>query len=451
MAPSRPQASTPGSPESGLDPRFYGLFLAFNRRLLAILRHLRPPLSTNESHILAAVGDRPGVAARELVEMLGIEKSSISRVLRELIERELVREAPDEADRRRKSLLITPLGAGVLVQDSRVRNRELELALEPLPGAAHRELQRFLARMADALGEPAVDPRSDDHPIKREVRRLTRAMGFIGASCMGTGLPVDECQVLHLLTGRPAGMAMAELVRRLPYEVSGVSRLISGLEGRGLVEKRRSGQDHRALDVVLTAGGSLVAGMNEETGERFVRGALPEATPAEVERFGELLAGFVHEEFTPGGGGDGQLEVRRALGEQERQEARAFLVEHVVRLGRHHHLPERLLAADSTVGVATVRGVITGVVEARIDGGQGRVVHLVWSETAAEVRETIAALVVFLLAAGRFEEVALPHGAIEGALLRRLFPELRGRSTPLLNRADLLWLRGPSAGAYGSG
>ena len=68
------------------------------------------------------------------------------------------------------------------------------------------------------------------------------------------GMGLHEFEVLLFLAGSPSGdsLRMTELRRRTPLSQSRVSRVVSGLEVRGLVRREADPSDSRAVTVVLT-------------------------------------------------------------------------------------------------------------------------------------------------------------------------------------------------------
>jgi DNA-binding MarR family transcriptional regulator len=65
-------------------------------------------ISVTEWRILAVLGRYPGLTASEIVERTAMDKVAISRAVKNLVERSLLRRATDSNDRRRMRLHITP-------------------------------------------------------------------------------------------------------------------------------------------------------------------------------------------------------------------------------------------------------------------------------------------------------------------------------------------------------
>ncbi|WP_461001862.1 MarR family winged helix-turn-helix transcriptional regulator [Streptomonospora sediminis] len=78
----------------------------------------------------------------------------------------------------------------------------------------------------------------------------------IEAEMAPLGVTMAEYSVLALLgeAGRK-GMRMSDLAKQRLMSTGGFTRLADRLERRGLIERRQSGTDGRAVDVVLTTAG----------------------------------------------------------------------------------------------------------------------------------------------------------------------------------------------------
>ncbi len=87
------------------------------------------------------------VAQREVAAALRIQPSNIVAVLDELQGRELLRRAPDPADRRRHRVELTPRGRAALARATRAaRAAEADL-LAPLTPRERREFHAYLVRL----------------------------------------------------------------------------------------------------------------------------------------------------------------------------------------------------------------------------------------------------------------------------------------------------------------
>lgn len=102
---------------------------SLSRQLVREFGFMRPTvcdtaLSLSAAHALIEIGSGEGVTASRLCDVLLLEKSSVSRLLKKLIEGGEVRETPDPRDGRTKLLTLTGKGRGTLdIIDDRSRSQ----------------------------------------------------------------------------------------------------------------------------------------------------------------------------------------------------------------------------------------------------------------------------------------------------------------------------------------
>lgn len=120
--------------------------LGFMRATLAGTR-----LSISTVHALLALGERGTLTAAELSEILNLEKSSISRMVRKLIQAEEIEERPSPADARAKLLSLTARGQASLAGIEAFGRAQVETALSNLPAGQRRLVAEGLQAYATAL------------------------------------------------------------------------------------------------------------------------------------------------------------------------------------------------------------------------------------------------------------------------------------------------------------
>lgn len=116
--------------------------------------------------------------------------------------------------------------------------------------------------------DPAPRPVSHSGPRLFSEEQATAFLGLIRAGAAleraldrgladEHGIGLHEFEILLLLATSSAdhSMAMTELRRRTPLSQSRVSRVVSGLETKGLVRREADPTDSRAVTVVLTPQG----------------------------------------------------------------------------------------------------------------------------------------------------------------------------------------------------
>jgi len=99
--------------------------------------------------ILYFVSRRPGLTIAELLEILRITKQSLNRVLRELIDKNIIESRAGAMDRRRRQLYATPEGERLALRLAEVQTRRFASALDKLGGSGLRLATAFLTAMVD--------------------------------------------------------------------------------------------------------------------------------------------------------------------------------------------------------------------------------------------------------------------------------------------------------------
>jgi len=127
-----------------------------SRRLVRELGFLRPTLagtdlSPSAVHALVEVGARPATTAAELAEILVLDKSSVSRMLRKLVASGELVEGVSTRDGRAKPLALTRQGRATLARIDDFARRQVEAALERMATDLRPRLAESLAGYADAL------------------------------------------------------------------------------------------------------------------------------------------------------------------------------------------------------------------------------------------------------------------------------------------------------------
>jgi len=99
--------------------------------------------------VLHFVNREPGLTIAELLEILQITKQSLSRVLRQLIDEDFIRQIPGDEDRRQRRLYPTMKGRQLAVELSRAQVRRIDQALAETGAEDLGPIATFLAAMAN--------------------------------------------------------------------------------------------------------------------------------------------------------------------------------------------------------------------------------------------------------------------------------------------------------------
>jgi DNA-binding MarR family transcriptional regulator/GNAT superfamily N-acetyltransferase len=108
-------------------------------------------LSPSSVHALVEIGKRGEMTAAELCEVLQLEKSSVSRMLRKFIASGEIEEGLSKQDGRAKLLSLTPKGQIALAAINNFARAQVAGALERLPTDVHGQVLYGLATYASAL------------------------------------------------------------------------------------------------------------------------------------------------------------------------------------------------------------------------------------------------------------------------------------------------------------
>lgn len=127
-----------------------------SRRLVRELGFLRRGLAgvdlpPSAVHALLAIENRDGITGTELAALLGLEKSSVSRLLRKLVEAGDVSEQPAGGDGRIKPISLTVRGRSTVAAIHDFARRQVAGALEQLDPAEQGTVTEGLRLYADAL------------------------------------------------------------------------------------------------------------------------------------------------------------------------------------------------------------------------------------------------------------------------------------------------------------
>ena len=170
-----------------------------SRRLVRELGFMKPTLAgtglpASAVHALIEIGEHDAHSATALCEILCLEKSSVSRMVRKLIESGELVETSSQKDAREKQLALTAKGKQTLATINQFAQIQVSSALENIPISIHGKVVDGLTIYADALaisrkrGSPATFPhvsiQCGYHPgvlgraVEMHARYYARTAGF---------------------------------------------------------------------------------------------------------------------------------------------------------------------------------------------------------------------------------------------------------------------------------
>lgn len=100
--------------------------------------------------VLFFVNRKPGLIVAELLDILGITKQSLARVLKQLIEAGFIDQETGAEDRRQRHLFPTASGRDLIMKLSLPQSRRIKAALKQSSKAQDETIKNFLRQMTDA-------------------------------------------------------------------------------------------------------------------------------------------------------------------------------------------------------------------------------------------------------------------------------------------------------------
>ena len=145
-------------PESGLDQQV-GAVRAFNRfytRKIGVLDGMASsPFSLAEARVLYELAHRQQPTATDIRKELGLDAGYISRILRDLERRKLVRREPSKTDERERFLSLTSKGRKAFVPLDQRSNRDIGAMLNQLSPPERKQVVDAVRMVHRPLGDRA--------------------------------------------------------------------------------------------------------------------------------------------------------------------------------------------------------------------------------------------------------------------------------------------------------
>ncbi len=347
--------------------RFFELLLKASLRLDFITHRLASPLGIIESYVLAEIALHQRCLATDLVKTLRITKSSVSKVTKTIAEKGWIEVIPSEEDHRQKFIVLTSTGRQVVAEESKIKNRQMVEFVQMLSSKEQREFIELVRKFADGASEPLPRQDTGDHPLRREIQRLTRITGFLGDSLLESGIPYQRCEILFVCGESASGIHMRELNSRLPYDASVISRIISEFEHEGIIQKAISTADKRVVQISLTTKGFKKREQMIEVCTNALSRMIAPLSSDFLDRLLPLLSRAAESsgDFADDIGGN---TIREVHSSEERRLARAVAMELLVRQNLHFVAPSYSLAHGHHFYLYSVSGHAAGVLEFRKHG-----------------------------------------------------------------------------------
>jgi DNA-binding MarR family transcriptional regulator len=110
-------------------------------------------VTTSQAYTLLALPARQSLTMNELSDAMGLASSTMTRMVDQLVTKELARREPDEDDRRLVRVALTPQGKEVRSTLRQLLDTFFNQALDRIPAEEHAVILRSLERLNRAISE----------------------------------------------------------------------------------------------------------------------------------------------------------------------------------------------------------------------------------------------------------------------------------------------------------
>lgn len=130
-------------------------------------------LTKQQFTVLAALENNEGASQTALVEITGIDRSTLAEMVRRMLERGLLSRERTEEDQRANAVAISPAGRRALRSARTAADRAERALLDTLPPAERTKFVKALAQIASAADELSVN--GEDRSVSRRSKTARRS------------------------------------------------------------------------------------------------------------------------------------------------------------------------------------------------------------------------------------------------------------------------------------
>lgn len=128
-------------------------------------------LTVSQCYALELLHEKPKLTSSQLSAQLGLDLSSTTRVVDELVRKKLAQRQRSDEDARVREIVITESGQRMVTRVIADMIHVIETAMKPFPDAVRRAFPEVLHSLASAL-ECCVKPQESIYPVERIRREL---------------------------------------------------------------------------------------------------------------------------------------------------------------------------------------------------------------------------------------------------------------------------------------
>lgn len=271
------------------------IFRFVRKQRFVALRHGVPGdqigegLTATEQSILFILYSEPDKSVKELAELVGLERSWMSRAVSALEEKEFLKSETPEHDRRSKTLSLTKKGAAILEKSEEFVAETMKENLDTLNVSEQKEFHKLLSKFADGLGAKNYANNSSKSPIGYQLGRLSAGFGMYSEKMFGSDLTVTYLHTLLILEeNKSRATQVNDINYYLPLDMSSVSRTLQAFDKKAWINKIQSDTDKRSYSVQLSKAGERILEKYFERVEEIFQRALENFAQDELARFLDL-------------------------------------------------------------------------------------------------------------------------------------------------------------------
>jgi DNA-binding MarR family transcriptional regulator len=361
--------------------RIFRLNRLHQRRSKFIGTAYRSELTLLEVYTLMEMAREPTLSIGEISTLLISARGAVTRAVARLARGRYIRKERATQDRRAARFEVLAKGKDFLALQDRESREFLKTFLSHLSPREVGVLKESQRIACDSVSAPLVFLRPGEHPFEEGVRRITRAMGFIGPSLCGSGYSSTTWQILSTIHDHSEAITISELSDTLSMHVATLSQTVERYDKLGWVKRAKSTRDGRLRVLSLKKKGLEVLDAINQAGADFWVKAYRDQSLEEMQ---EVLDTFAKLHAPPQSIELSTLRpalsIEEPLAPERRDEARGFIIMHRYRLGWLTNIPDTLVNATNRTFTLVEGTRILAALECREVDGRFEVLHLCYSE-----------------------------------------------------------------------
>lgn len=297
-------------------------------------------LNISEAQTLFQTFIEPGISPSKLSQILQLEKSTISRLLKNIKQKGFINIESSKNDKRGQSIYLTKKGEQNVKQIQESNNKILNECLKSLNIKEQYELGSLLNNLADGLNCTAASYLPGDHPVTLAIVRLGRGTGMTGSSFMGTNFTSTQFHIL-LSIKESSSCTLTELSEKLPIDKSHISRGLSKLKKINLISTNKIKKSSKEF-LLLTNHGEITLHQINLAGENLIKNGFKNYDINIPIRLKNLLQNL----NTPNNNLSNssilqeRIEIKPITSLDDRRIARGMLIDFLIKTNSHFETPD---------------------------------------------------------------------------------------------------------------